>query len=93
MSPKRLNLDKLKLTFIDARDVPHVRKRCEPCEDWEKIFSMILVGKALHVKASERKAVTVRMALRRLQKQGKFSRFKHVQRQGDSYIINPKGEN
>lgn len=91
MSLKRLNLERLK--FIDARDVPYARKRSEPCEDWQKLFSMIPIGKALHIKASERKAGTVKAALRRLKKQGKFTRYTHIQRQGDSYVINPKGEN
>ena len=83
-------IDPKNLTFIDEKEVP-VRIRGTP---WEEIFRSIPKGKVLVLQPDQVRSDTVRTALKRLQKKGKFRRlYMTTKKIGElkyvSYVVNP----
>lgn len=56
------------LRFVDAEDVPKIVVRTP----WEEVFSKIPLGKALVLQHEQASPSTVRTALKRYQKEGKY---------------------
>ena len=80
------------LKFIEENDIPV--KTIRTATPWVKIFSSIPKGKALVFHPDEIGSDTVRSALKRLQKKGKFKHLHMTARKiGDrkymSYVVNP----
>ena len=88
-------IDPNNLRFIDPEDIPV--KTTLTATPWEKIFSSIPKGKVLTFHPDEVSADTVRTALKRMQRKGKFRHLKMTtrkvaKRKYKSYVINPSEE-
>lgn len=84
-----VDLDKLKLEFIPIEEVPTAKTRAAP---WDDVFSKIPRGQALVLKEPQFNAGTLRAALVRRQKAGKWKNLKYSSkgRHGSAtiYIMN-----
>ena len=77
--------------YLNEEDVPKaIRKKF----DWEGVFNEIPVGKARLIGEDEAHYTTVRQALNRLQKMGKFKNYYvKTRKEGNqrvSYVVNPQ---
>jgi hypothetical protein len=77
--------------YLNEADVPTaIRKKF----DWESVFNDIPIGKARQIGGDEAHYTTVRQALSRLQKMGKFKKYyiitRKVGNQRVSYVVNPQ---
>ena len=88
----RDNVNKLKRpVYLNEEDVPTAIRKTF---DWENVFREIPIGKARLIGEDEAHYTTVRQALNRLQKLGKFKNyFIKTRKEGNqrvSYVVNPK---
>ena len=78
------------LRFVDEQEVPEISVRTQ----WEEIFGKIPRGKALVLQHEQAAPSTVRTALKRHQKKGKFKNLFLTTRKVEgnkyvSYVVNP----
>jgi hypothetical protein len=80
-------MDKDKLKFISANEVPYTRQT-----KWDEIFAQIPKGQALVLEEPEVNADTLRAALLRRKRQGKFKNLQMIARgkrgHRKSYVAN-----
>ena len=86
---RRRKLDLQNLRFVPISNLPTIRRKTQ----WEEIFEQIPKGQALVLTDEEASPETVRSALRRYQKKGKFTHLEGTTRKVNGekvvYILNP----
>lgn len=85
-------IDPNNLKFIEEQDIPE--KTVRTGTPWKKVFGSIPKGKVLVFHPDEVSSDTVRTALKRFQRKGKFKHLqmttrKIAKRKYMSYVINP----